>query len=82
MTTPETTKLWETYANKLFLTRADIMKAFGCSASTASRLIRAAKAAQKDLPQFNPHTVRTKEAFEAWGIDTDELKKRAKEIMK
>lgn len=82
MTTPETTRLWETYANKLFLTRADIMKAFGCSASTAARLIKVAKEAQKGLPQFSSCTVRTKEAFEAWGIDTDELKKRAKEIMK
>ena len=82
MTTPDTKKLWDTYTSKLFLTRADIAATFGVSASTASRMMREAKAAQKDLPQFGSHTVRTHEAFTTWGIDPNELKKRAKEISK
>lgn len=82
MTTPDTKKLWETYTSKLFLTRADIAATFGVSASTASRMMRKAKAEQKYLPQFSTHSVRTKEAYEAWHINIEELKKRAKEIQK
>lgn len=82
MNTPDTTKLWQTYTEKLFITRADIAATFGVSASTASRMMREAKKAQEGLPQFNPHTVRTREAYKTWRIDIKELKKRAKEIQK
>lgn len=82
MTTPDTAKLWATYTSKLFLTRADIVDTFGVSASTAARMIRKAREAQRGLQQFSERTVRTREAYEAWGIDPDELKKRAKEIQR
>ena len=79
MTTPTIQALWNAYTNKLYLSRADIAEIFGCSGSTASRLMKQAKEAQKGLPQFNGHSVRAKEALEGWGIDLGELKKRIKE---
>ena len=82
MTTPDTKKLWATYTSKLFLTRSDIVETFGCSESTGARMIKEARKAQEGLPQFSAHTVRTKEAYETWGIDINELKKRAKETEK
>ena len=82
MTTPTTETLWNAYTQKLFLTRADIEEIFGCGHSKASKLMKQAKEAQKGLPQFDEHTVRTKEALEGWGIDLGELKQRIKEIKK
>ncbi len=82
MNVPDNAKLWETYTTKLFLKRSDIAETFGCSESTAARMIREAKKAQEGLSQFGPHTVRTREAFEFWGIDVNELKRRIKETKK
>lgn len=80
--TPDTKALWKLYTTKLHITRGDIMKAFGCSSSTAGRYYDKAEREQRHLPQFSNHTIRTKEAFKTWGINIDELKERIKEITK
>lgn len=55
----------------------DIAILFGCSPRTARVLKNEARVYQagKGVPSYHPDRVNTRAAFEAWGLDIDEMEK-------
>jgi DNA-binding Lrp family transcriptional regulator len=61
----------------------EIKDLFGCrSSATISRLKRLAKTEmiKKDVPTFNAYKVNTAVAYDAWGIDVEDLEERSRKI--
>jgi len=75
---------YELYQTRISLSRRDIELLFGVGHTYAQRLKSIAKAHEKEkgLVDYSPLTVRTEEAFEAWGIDIKRIKRRIKELDK
>ena len=63
---------------------AQICQLFDCSRNTAARLKAAAKVKQKEkgIITYSDSNVNTRCAYEAWGIDISDLKKRLLEYQK
>lgn len=72
------------YYSRIELFNPDIKELFGCSDSKACSLKKAAKeyAAQIGAPSINASGVYTKTAYEAWGLDIDDLETRYKKLQK
>ena len=77
-------KAYEIYTTRVSLSRTDIEELFGVGRTYAGRLKRIAKEREiaKGLPEFSSTTVRTEEAFEAWGLDIKRIRRRARELEK
>lgn len=72
------------YYEKIELMPRDIIALFGCAPSTATRLKKAAMEyiIEHNIPRWNACAVNTKAAFEAWGLDIDDLEKRYNKLKK
>lgn len=72
------------YYTKTALTNSDIKALFACGPDKVADLKMLAKevTAEKDKMQWNSLTVRTDDAFEAWGLDIDDLEKRYTKLKK
>lgn len=57
----------------------DIMRIFGCSGNTATRLKRAAaeRMAERGTPSYNARLVNTAVAYETWGLNAERLEAAA-----
>ena len=77
-------KAYEIYLTKVALSRKDIEELFGIGSTYAGKLKNVAKAYEKEkgLPEHSVTTVRTDEAFLAWGLDIKRIRKRARELEK
>jgi hypothetical protein len=77
-------KAYEIYQTRVGLSRADIEELFGVGRTYAGRLKAMAKEYEKSkgLPEYSVTTVRTEEAFEAWGLDIKRIRRRARELEK
>ena len=72
---PTAVEIFYTYPE---LGTAEVKRLFGCSASSATRLKAMATARQKEkgIMTFSNSSVNTRCAYEAWGIDINDLEKR------
>ena len=72
------------YYEKHELTSADIKELFGCCAATAKKMKDMARKlmGERDVPNWNALAVNTDCAFEAWGLDIDDLERRYKKLLK
>lgn len=64
---------------------AEIRELFGgCANSTVAKLKKSAwdKMTENGVRNFGAHKVNTKCAYEAWGIDVDDLEKRVEKLKK
>jgi hypothetical protein len=72
------------YYEKHELTSSDIVELFGVCMVTAKRLKDMARdlMGERDVPNWNALAVNTDCAFEAWGLDIDDLERRYKKLLK
>ena len=72
------------YYEKHELTSSDIVELFGVCMVTAKRLKDMARdlMGERDIPNWNALAVNTDCAFEAWGLDIDDLERRYKKLLK
>ena len=72
------------YYSKIELSNQDIKELFGCSDSKACDLKKKAKAyaVANNFPALNAGGVYTKAAYEAWGLDINDLETRYKKLQK
>lgn len=75
-------KAYEIYQTRTTLSRQDIRELFGVGNTYAGLLKSVALQHEKDIGfvQYSTKTVRTEEAFEAWGIDIERIEKRIREF--
>ena len=72
----------EMYYTKVELSTADIKALFNCSRSTADKLKQAARKqmVEDDRMAWDARCVITESAYKAWGIDIEDIEKRALKI--
>lgn len=72
------------YYEKHELTTSDIIELFGCCAATAKKMKDMARKlmGERDIPNWNALAVNTDCAFEAWGLDIEDLERRYKKLLK
>lgn len=73
------------YYERTELSNKDIIALFGkLSSRTISKYKAAARQImiKKNVPTFNPLCVNTRAAYEAWGLDIDDLEKRHNKLIK
>lgn len=72
------------YYSQLELGCPEIQSIFHCSRSKAEKLKRIAreKAIEDNVRRIDKRNVPTKTAFEAWGIDIDDLEERIEKLNK
>ena len=60
----------------------DIREIFGCSSTTAQKLIRRAREEMenRNTPNWNPHMVNVEDAVTAWGIDVGKVERAVKKL--
>lgn len=71
------------YHSRVELSNADIKKLFGAHCNnTISKLKALAreKMAENNVPAWNPQHVNTAAAYEAWGLDIEDLERRFEKI--
>lgn len=68
----------EIYYTHTEIENADIQRLFNCASSTATRLKKKAKElmAKRTIRTWDASKVDTATAYEAWGIDIEEVEKR------
>ena len=81
---PDVRVAYEMYLTKTGLTRKDIEVLFGVGKTYAGRLKALAKEYEKSkgLKEYSVTTVRTEEAFKAWGLDIRRITRRATALRK
>ena len=75
----------EIYYSTIEMKNADIRQLFGkISSSTIAKLknVARAKMREKDVPTWNANYVNTAAAFEAWGLNIEDLERRAAKLSK
>ena len=74
----------EIYYNSPALGDNEIMRLFTCSRSTAQKKKREVKEKQKELNimMYSKSAVNTCLAYQVWGLDIKDLKRRAEEFQK
>ncbi len=72
------------YYSRIELFNPDIKELFGCSNSKACDLKKKAKAyaVENGYPAINASGVYTKAAYEAWGLDINDLETRFRKLQK
>ena len=72
------------YYEKHELTTSDIIELFGCCAATAKKMKDMARElmGERDVPNWNALAVNTDCAFEAWGLNINDLERRYKKLLK
>ena len=72
------------YYKKHELTTSDIIELFGCCAPTAKKMKDMARElmGERDVPNWNALAVNTDCAFEAWGLNINDLERRYKKLLK
>ena len=73
------------YYERIELRNADIKELFGCIGNDrVCKLKRVAKnkMAENDVPSWDAQAVNTEAAFEAWGLNIDDLEKRLNKLKK
>ena len=72
------------YYSRIEMSNSDIKTLFGCGDGTAIKLKRIAKekVLEKNIPIFDSRMVNTQAAFEAWGLDIQDLEKRYAKLKK
>lgn len=72
------------YYSKIELRSSDIKDLFDCSGATASKIKKIAREymREQNTPVWNAGQVNTKAAYEAWGLDIDDLEKRYNKLKK
>ena len=74
----------QSYYEKHELTNRDIIALFGCCAATAKKLKDMARElmGERDVPSWNALAVNTDCAFEAWGLNINDLERRYQKLRK
>ena len=72
------------YYDRIELNNGDIRKLFGCGSSTAIKLKKIAmeKAIKENYQRIDARLVPTKAAYEAWGLNIEDLEKRLEKLKK
>ena len=72
------------YYSRIELNNSDIKKLFGCGDNTALKLKKIAKekAIKENYQRIDARLVPTKAAYEAWGLNIEDLEKRLEKLKK
>ena len=70
------------YYEKPEITNADIKELFGTGETQTIKIKRAVKEemAKQGVKSWLPHSINTRIAYKAWGIDIDDYEKRLKKL--
>ena len=73
------------YYERIFLSNKDIQTLFpgiGCDTVQKLKKLARAKASEQNKMQYNSYTVMTESAYQAWGLDIDQLERRLTKLRK
>ena len=73
------------YLENFEISNPEIIRIFGpTSAATVAKMKKEVKneMAKRNILQYTTHGINTKVAYEIWGIDIEDLKKRRKELLR